>query len=335
MSAVKLTFEVTDPATLYAAGWTQIKIERSTDGGSSWSEVSRSTTRVPMRNVVEKYLYSDSNGATTYDYQAVPYNPDTDTDYGSPIAITDIEVDSYATLAEIRAEGVTVTEVSDARVELALTWATRYIERLTRRMFGARYGIQRFDVPTNTDTILLPEPLIALLYMTTGGTVVDLETLDVYNRHLRGGEMVDLSSPKIKITDDLDTDTYYRLWYGAVTFERGSMSVAINGIWGYTEPTRGAIGGETEEDSQVPLDYGIVPPLINWACRALTLQRMFPMYTEDDITARARQVKELKTRDQWVKYSDAAAESSSGWASNDAVMEVLMGYGKMISFGSP
>lgn len=335
MAAVKLTFEVIDPEVLYAAGWTQIKIERSTDTGVSWTEISRATTRIPLRDVVEWYVYSDGSGDVTYLYRAVYYNPVTDVDEGFPLSITDIQVDAYATLAEIRSEGVTVADASDARVAVALEWSARYIERATRRRFGSRFGIQRFDVPTDSDTLLLPEPIIALLYMESGGLEVDLSTMDVYNRHLRGGEMCDLSSPKIKITDDLDADTYYRLWYGSVGFDRGSQSMSISGIWGYTELTSGVISGETVDGSQVPLDYGVIPPLINWACRALTLQHLFPMYTQDEIEARANQVLELKTRDQHVKFSDVAADASSGWAGSSAITEVLSGYCKSISFGAP
>jgi len=335
MPAVRLTFDVPSPDVLYAAGWTRIKVQRSIDVGVTWTEVSRSTTRVPLRDVVERYHYSDANGATTYLYRAVYYNPVTLADNPIPLSITDIQLDGYATVAEIRAEGVTVADASDARVTVAIDWATRYIERATKRAFGPRFAIQRFDVPLTSDTLLLPEPLIALLYMDAGGFEVDLTTLEVYNRHLRGGEMCDLSAPQLKISDDLDSDIYFRLWYGTCTFEKGSQAATIYGIWGYSEPTRGAIGGETSDGSQVPLDYGVVPPLINWACRALVLQHLFPMYTADDLAARANQITSLRTRDQSVTYSDTSAAASSGWAGSDAVQEVLAGYGKHIAFGSP
>jgi hypothetical protein len=335
MAAVRLAFDVPNPATLYTAGWTQIKVQRSTDAGVTWTEVSRATTRIPLRGVVERYLYGDPTGATTYAYRAVYYNPTTLADHPVPLSITDIQVDAYATVADVRAEGVTVSEASDARVELALDWAARYIDRATRRQFGARYAVQRFDIGATSDTLLLPEPLIAILEASCADQALDLTTIDIYNRHLRGGDRADLNAPQIKISDDLESDDYYLLWSDIVAFERGSQSMKIAGIWGYTEPTRGAIGGETDVDSQVPLDYGVVPPLINWACRALVLQHLFPMYTADDLSARARQITSLRTRDQSVTYSDASAAASSGWAASDAIAEVLGGYGRSISFGVP
>jgi hypothetical protein len=335
MAAIQLTFDVPDPAALVAAGWDEIKVERSTDGGTSWAEVSRATTRIPLRDVVERYCYADSAGATTYSYRAVYHDSVDGTDHGVPLSITDIAIDGYATVAEIRAEGVTVADAADARVELALEWATRYVERATRRRFGARYAVHRLDVRNYPDALLLPEPVIAVLRYGTSDTTLDPDVLTVYNRHLRGGDLADLASPKVKIEDDLETWEYMRRWMSEAGLASGSQTFLIAGLWGYTEPTRGAVGGETAAGSQVPLDYGVVPPLVNWATRALTLQHLFPMYTEDDLAARARQVTSIRTRDQAVTFSDAAAAASSGWAGSDAIAEVLAGYGRSISFGSP
>ncbi len=335
MTALILTFDVPTPAALVAAGWDEIKIERSTNGGTTWTELSRSQTRIPLRDVVERYCYADPAGDLSYSYRAVYHDSVDDDDHGVPLAITSLAVDAYATVAEIRDEGVTVAEAADARVTLALEWATRYIERVTGRRFGARYGVHRLDVRNNLGTILLPEPIIAILRVGTATSTVDLTTLDVYNRHLRGGDGTDRASPKLSIADDLSTDDYYRMWTGVAAFERGSQALTITGIWGYTEPSRGAVGGETADDSQVPLDYGVVPPLVNWACRALALQHLFPQYTEDDLSARARQVTSLRTRDQSVTFDAGASAASAGWAGSDAVAEVILGYGRAVSLGSP
>lgn len=333
--AVRLTFDVPSPAALVAAGWDQIKIERSTNGGTTWAEISRATTRLPLRDVVERYCYSDTTGLITYAYRAVYYDSVDDADHGTPLTIADVALDGYATVAEIRDEGVAVADAADARVTTALEWASRYIERATGRRFGARYTVHRVDVELRSDTVLLPEPIIAVLRMSSNTGVFDLSTLDIYNRHLRGGDVADRAAPQIKIADDLTTEDYYRLWLGDVVFERGSQALAIAGIWGFTEPTVGTIGGETADGSQVPLDYGVVPPLINWAARALTLQHLFPMYTADDIAARARQVTSIRTRDQSVTFDATSAAASSGWASSDAIAEVLAGYGRSVRFGSP
>jgi hypothetical protein len=336
MPAVRLAFDVPDTVALYAAGFTQIKVERCTGGTPPvWTEISRSTTRIPLRDVVERYYYSDPNGSPSYDYQAVFYNPTTGLDDPTELEISEVEPDALATLTEIRAEGVTVAEADDARVTLALEWASRYIERATRRLFGPRFGIQVFDVPQTSDTLLLPEPLIAILAMESGGAAVDLTTLEIYNRHLRGGDRGDLSGPQLKIADDLESDLYNAVWGDLFAFDRGSQAVRVTGIWGYTEASRGAIPGETADGSQVPLDYGVIPPLVNWACRALTLRHLFPMYTADEMTARARQVVSLSTRDQSVTFSAAAAAASTGWAADDAVQEVLFGYARVLSLGSP
>ena len=139
MTALRLSWTIptADLAARIADGYDQQMVERDIGGG--FVELSRETTRVPLAEFVEAYVYADPAGDVSYNYQ-VTYRKSADgSTYATPLAITNVVEDGYCTVTEIRAEGVAVADATDAMVERAIAWAGRYIEKYCRRWFGPRF----------------------------------------------------------------------------------------------------------------------------------------------------------------------------------------------------
>lgn len=330
MAVVRLSWTIpaADLAARIADGYDQQVVERDAVGGPGpWVEISRATTRPPMVENVETYVYADPAGDLTYDYQVVYRRSSDGALYGTPLAVGTVAADGYCTLAEVRDEGVTALDATDAQVLRAIVWADRYIEKYTRRWFGPRFvPVLRKGGRTDEEVVFFDVPIIALLTCTVDGTQLANGDLEVYNRHLTTGQADDRNASRLEISDDATWG-----W-----FSQGRQNVEIAGIFGYTELPAGALPGETAAGSQVPLDYGEVPPLINWAARALTISRCFPMYSAAaGGAAAAAKVKRMKTRDQEIEYTAPSGAAQFGsFASYGEIHEVLAGYRRGLALGA-
>jgi len=334
VTPLRLAWEVENLTTIYDAGYTEQRIERSTDNGTSWTEISRSTTRIPLVTEVERYVYADPRGHRSYLYRVQFYDADGN-DNGSPQTIAEIDLDGYCSLGEIRAEGLTPDDADSDAVERAITAANAYIDRYTRRYFTPRFARKRFDGVGRGDMLLLGDvPLIALIGVYVDGTEVPRTSLVVYNRHLRAEQIDDRASPKIMISDDIlyDDEGERRVTWSY--FEKGTQNIEVVGIWGYTELPLGAVAGDTDTDSQTPIEYGETPDLIRWAARKLVVDRAAGMASaEAEEAVASSRLKRLKTRDQEVEYFESGSATAAGgsFAIDPAVHEVLEGF--RLTFG--
>ncbi len=78
---IDLTVVVDDVDDEIAAGWDQIKIERSTQGDSGpWREVTNVNTRIALVAGQTTYDYTDLTGNANYWYRFLLFNSGTDTD---------------------------------------------------------------------------------------------------------------------------------------------------------------------------------------------------------------------------------------------------------------
>lgn len=175
----------------------------------------------------------------------------------------------YCSVEEIRAEGYEEDFVTDNRIEVLALMATRYIEKVTRRWFYPRTfdGNARFVVDGSGGKQLpLEVPIIRLdaLFLENPGlavselTAVDVAEVRVYNRHLTG--MInpdDRNHPRLAfnrqghVTELVATGLYPYPRY----FPKGSLTVHMEGVFGYTDPDG--------------TEFGMTPDLIRRCCRML------------------------------------------------------------------
>lgn len=328
--AIRLEFVPSDVADRIDDGYVELKIERDT--GSGFSELSAATTRPPLRDVVLRYVYQDPNGDEGYDYRATPVKAD-GTEYGTPTVADVVTDDAYTTLADIRAEGVGVADVDDARVNTFISLATQYIHEVTRNWFTPRFQIMQLTGERDK-RLFIDVPIIALQKIEIDGVAEDLDALVVNNRHLRNGLLSpdDRKNPLIAYADSLLVDDGVRLEsLGGGHFSSERQVTKIWGIFGYTDLPVGSVAGETSEGSQVPLDYGDIPGLISWCARAIVVQKCYPLISDESIAVSMRdRIKRQKTRDQVVEFFQDPSSTGGGGNSSSGfdVDEVLRSFSR-------
>jgi hypothetical protein len=178
----------------------------------------------------------------------------------------------YATVADLRAEGVDQAQASDARLEVLLEEASRTIDRLTGWFFEPRAVTYRMD-GRGTPSLEPPAPPIRVNRLIVVGHNLprDPEHLVVVGAPVEPG----FDAPRLTLRHSC--------------FPRGDANVIVRGLWGYTEPD-GTPNGRT-------------PRAIRRACILLVL-RWLPLMGNTDDAAEARdrwRIIEEKTRDQSYK----------------------------------
>lgn len=142
---------------------------------------------------------------------------------------------AYATLAEVRAEGMTSVMASDARVTAALDLWTQFIERATRNFFELRSCT--FDLDgTDSSTLFLPVPIVSLSQLFVNddfANVVDPKHYEVYNSREKPRD--DRWNPKIVLVRHGNIYAPPRTFWGPV-FTRGRRNQRVIGTFGFTEP---------------------------------------------------------------------------------------------------
>ncbi len=174
----------------------------------------------------------------------------------------------YASVANLRAEGVTSEMASDDRIVLALTEASAVIDRVTGWFFEPREMTLHMD-GRGTLVVEPPVPAIQLDRLIVCGGEVDAEEYEVEGAPVAPWFV----APSI------------RLKHGRV-FPRVAGGVVAAGLWGYTEP------------DWTPA--GRTPLAIRRAAMILALQ-LLPKLGEGDGGMEVRQrcrIVEESTRDQ-------------------------------------
>jgi len=188
----------------------------------------------------------------------------------------------YASVAEVRAEGVPAASATDARLVALIDEATRTIDKVTRQCFEPRRATLRLD-GRGTPTIELPVPPIDLTRLS-----VDSEGLQPFPfvRSAPFGFGLDPSALLIvgsPIGAGYD-GARLTLRHGLV-FPKGHGNVIAEGRWGYTE------------DDGTP--DGRTPLAVKRACILLVLRGLQPLADDAAFEARSRwRIIEERTRDQ-------------------------------------
>jgi hypothetical protein len=182
----------------------------------------------------------------------------------------------YASVADIRAEGVTEATASDARLEVLLDEATRFIDRVTGWFFEPRPATLRLD-GRGAPSVELPVPAIRLDKLVVGTTALSLapEDLLIIGAPVQPG----FDAPRVTLRH-------------CRAFPRGHGNVVAQGLWGFTE------------DNGTPM--GRTPLAIRRACLLLVVRGLGQLGDESSFEARSRwRVVEERTRDQSIRFESA------------------------------
>lgn len=227
-----------------------------------------------------------------------------------PAAGAVISAPMYCGVSDLRAEGITPAQSSNARLIAAIQKASRFIEQITGNYFDARYLDQRYD-GHGGNTLLLMNPVIALDLIEFPYSSVSEPDPDSYliaNRHLQGmSSPDDRRNPRITIQfQDLD------MLAGEVAFTRGRQNIRVRGVFGFTE----ADG----------TPFGRTPELLRKACILLAMRDAWK-YTDaryEDAVSKGKIVAE-HTRDQGYQLAAPDATRASAHAfTGDAEIDGLL-----------
>ncbi len=196
----------------------------------------------------------------------------------------------YATLADLRAEGVTEARADDARIALAVEEASALIDRVCGWYFEPR--TQTLTVDGRGSSILpLPVPPIRVDALEFDGSAVSITTGDLV---LEGAPVrARFIEPRLVLRFD--------------AFPRGVANVSVTGLFGFTEED-----GTTE---------GRTPLAIRRACLLLAIRILPKAATDAGREARdAWRILEERTRDQAVKFQPLVAGDLTGEPEVDRIL---------------
>ena len=200
----------------------------------------------------------------------------------------------YATVQDLRDEGVTAAQASDERLSALVAEASGFIDRATGWFFEPRELVVRLD-GRGSRTVEPPVPPIRVDRLVVGGMEVS-----------HYPDALVLMGAPVEAWFDGPRCTLNR---GRV-FPRGQGNVELSGLWGYTEPNG--------------TELGRTPLAIRRACMLLVLRWIAPLAQEDaagDARNRWRIVEE-RTRDQSYKL---APMGHSGAFTGDPEIDHILG----------
>ncbi len=207
----------------------------------------------------------------------------------------------YCTVEDLRAEGVTEQEASDARLWALIDEASRTIDRACGWFFEPRLRAYRLD-GRDAPSIEPPAPPIRIDRLAVGGAELSLDPDD----------LVVVSAP---VQPGFDGP---RLTLRHGRFPRGRGNVVAEGLWGYTE------------DDGTPT--GRTPLEIRRACMLLVLRWLHPLTADASTDARNRwRILEERTRDQSYKLDRAGA--AGPFTGDPEIDAILARYRRPLALG--
>ena len=186
---------------------------------------------------------------------------------------------NYCELQDVRDEGFTVAQFSDARVNASIVLATTYINEMCGQWFEAREFADSAPLELCGDDskiLQVPIPIISVsrvrvLNRALGSSSyvdLDADSYYVYNRHMDGmtsGAADDRDNPRITAIAAETPQRRYLEWdTTGPRFPRGSGNVQLSGWFGYTDPS----------DEYGYEATGVTPPLIVHACLLLVVREL-------------------------------------------------------------
>jgi hypothetical protein len=230
----------------------------------------------------------------------------------------------YTSIADLREEGVAETAASDARLEILIGLASRYIDRLTGRFFEPREMTVALD-GTGGRVLRLGQPIVRVDGVFIGaspqahdGVPLDPTLYRVYNRHLTQRFVLpdDRDDPRIEFVGDEEVVS----GAGRLVWPRGAQNVTVQGVFGYTDPD-GTPTGQT-------------PDLIRHATKLLVMRempRLADLDRREDAQRRWRITSE-RTRDQ--SYSLEALQLRGAFTGDPEIDVILAVYQRPPDLGA-
>jgi hypothetical protein len=240
--------------------------------------------------------------------------------------VAGFSADGYASVSDLRAEGVAAADATDARLQQLIALASRYIERVTGRFFEPRAQTLVLD-GTGGRTLPLGHPIVGVESVvidaspfSPGDLPVDPSVYRVYNRHLTQGLVLpdDRDNPKLELL--YGDGAVGALGLGSFIWPRGQQNITVRGVFGYTEPD-GSPTGKT-------------PALIRHATKLLVMRELPLLGNTDqreDAQRRYRLTSE-RTRDQ--SYTLEALQLHGAFTGDPEIDNILVAFVRPPDFGA-
>ncbi len=172
-------------------------------------------------------------------------------------------VDTYCSLADIRAEGITVAMASDQKVLDTIAVCQEFIDRACKQWFIPKQLVLEVD-GTDSDTLHFGVPIIVVdsLKLNNDPNVLDRTLYRVYNQRLYPD---DRRNPRIKLirSDDIRDIFVSPHPFDRLKFRKGRQNQEIIGSFGFLEAD------------------GTTPKLITRALCKLTISKLQnPLFTD-------------------------------------------------------
>jgi len=240
----------------------------------------------------------------------------------------------YALVSDLRAEGVTAADATDARLARLILLASQYIDRVTGRFFEPRSMMLTVD-GSGGRTQLLGHPIIAIgAVRMFAGPFTELADLPVipssfriYNRHLTQQllDPDDREDPRLEFFHESDllgvhATSGAQLGLGSLVWLPGVQNVSIEGLFGFTDPDGSAVGR--------------TPDLIRHVTKLLVLRelpKMTDVARREDRQKRWRLVSE-RTRDQGYNLEPLRAQGT--FTSDPEIDAILVAYQRPPQLGA-
>lgn len=209
----------------------------------------------------------------------------------------------YASLADMRAEGVTPAQASDERLTALLVEASAFVDHVTGWFFEPHTMALRMD-GRGTPSLEPPVPPIRVDELLIDGVAASLAQDDIA---IRGAPVSPgFDAPRFTLVRSV--------------FPKGTDNIVVAGLWGYTEPDGTPTGG--------------TPPAIRRAVMLLVM-RWLPLLGDAEAAAAKSQwrILEERTRDQSYRLSPLSSVGVT--LTSDPEIDLLLArYRKPIGLGA-
>jgi hypothetical protein len=234
MATIEISINVSNISTVIAT-YNRILVYRSLTQSGVYTEVSTSVTRPVLQSGITDYLFTDESAPADLCWYRVSY-------YHTSTLVESAQLTpfrgyaTYITVADIRSEGISTSELSDSRaLTLILGWQ-KWLEKACGQFFTNKELTVDFD-GDGSRLLQLPLPIItcSALYINDDFTnAIDTSEYVVYNS--RGPVNDDRRNPRIKLKRIASIySSIYSLSGGSSCFAMGDRNVRVIGTWGYTE----------------------------------------------------------------------------------------------------
>ena len=239
---------------------------------------------------------------------------------------------SYATLAELRAEGVTVTQANDARAQAALESATVRIDQLCGWWFDPQ--TRTLTLNGNDEYALpLPAPCVSLTSVTVDSSAYDVDDdVEIDGRAPLYPSDIFSSGPALVrgSNGDMSPVNQHRSWCGRAAvcrprWPRGYRNVVVVGVFGRTEADGVTVNG-------------VVPIEIKRACMMIAISQLAPLAEYDairDSLSAAGRIKSMKTSTQSVDFHTPNPAAGGSVLTGDPDIDAILArYRRPFAIGS-